>query len=364
MRTVDFDYELPDDLVAQHPIEPRDAARLLIDGGPGAPPRHANIADLPKELGAGDVVVVNSTRVLPARLRMRRASGGAVEVLVLHPIGPDGSWAALVRPSRKLRIGEIVAPDPEAVAGSAATELAVEIGEPIGDGQRAVRLLTDGSVLDALAAHGEMPLPPYIHERIDDPERYQTMFADRPSSAAAPTAGLHFTPAVRDAILASGARLVTVDLTVGLATFRPMSTELVADHPMHHESYVIDPAVWSQIQRADRVVAVGTTTVRAIESAGATGELAGSTDLFIRRPYEWRVTDVLMTNFHLPKSSLLVLVDAFVGDRWRDLYAEAIREQYRMLSFGDAMLLRRTAPEGQIRPTAPEGDDVVGEDPA
>ena len=340
MDLADFAYELPEAAIAQAPASPRDSARLLVDRGPKQPPRHATVADLPSLVGPGDVIVVNTTRVLPARLHLRKATGGAAEVLLLERTGP-GAWEALVRPGRRLPAGTVLA---------AGEDLAVEVGEAVGDdGRRAVRLVLgagDGppSLDDELAAlqrHGAVPLPPYITRPLADPERYQTVYADRPESVAAPTAGLHLTPAVLDACTAAGARIEPVELAVGLGTFRPIATDRVEDHHMHAERYRVPPATWDACRDATRVLAVGTTTVRALEAAAATGEPEGRTELFIRRPWRWRVVDALLTNFHMPRSSLLVLVDAFVGPRWRALYEEALAEGYRFLSFGDAMLLQR-----------------------
>jgi S-adenosylmethionine:tRNA ribosyltransferase-isomerase len=308
----------------------------LVDRGPNAPPRHATVADLPSLVGPGDVIVVNTTRVLPARLRLRKATGGAVEVLLLERTGP-GEWEALVRPGRRVPPGTVLEID---------HDLSVVVGAPVGDdGRRLVRLQvpTDGlgDELAALDRHGAVPLPPYITEPLADPERYQTVYADRPDSVAAPTAGLHLTPAVLDACRAAGARIEPVELAVGLGTFRPITTARVEDHRMHAERYRVPPSTWAACESATRVVAVGTTTVRALEAAALTGELSGRTGLFIRRPWPWRVVDALLTNFHMPRSSLLVLIDAFVGPRWRQLYEEALAEGYRLLSFGDAMLLSR-----------------------
>jgi S-adenosylmethionine:tRNA ribosyltransferase-isomerase len=342
MDLADFAYELPEAAIAQAPVSPRDRARLLVDRGAKQPPRHAAVADLPSLVGPGDVIVVNTTRVLPARLHLRKETGGAAEVLLLERTGP-GAWEALVRPGRRLPPGTVLSADGPGAG------LIVEVGEPIGDdGRRAVRLaLGDGpppSLDDELAAlgrHGAVPLPPYITRPLDDPERYQTVYADRPESVAAPTAGLHLTPAVLDACRAAGARIEPVELAVGLGTFRPIATDRVEDHQMHAERYRVSPATWDACRDATRVLAVGTTTVRALEAAAATGEPEGRTDLFIRRPWPWRVVDALLTNFHMPRSSLLVLVDALVGPRWRALYDEALAEGYRFLSFGDAMLLER-----------------------
>jgi S-adenosylmethionine:tRNA ribosyltransferase-isomerase len=346
MDVADFDYELPEGAIAQSPIEPRDRARLLVDRGPGEAPEHSTVADLPAFLRTGDVVVVNRTRVLPARLRLHKPTGGAVEVLLLERL-PSGEWEALVRPSRKVVTGT------ELPAGA---DLSVRFGGPgPGEGTRLVELRTGGAVdesavheLAALDRHGVVPLPPYITRPLADPERYQTVFADRPGSVAAPTAGLHLTPAVLDGCRACGARIEMVDLTVGMGTFRPISAAKVEDHHMHAERYRVSAETRAACESAwaagGRVVAVGTTTVRALESAALSGQLEGRTELFIRRPWRWRAVDVLLTNFHLPRSSLLVLVDAFVGPRWRDLYGEALAAGYRFLSFGDAMLLDRSRP--------------------
>lgn len=328
MHIDEFAYALPDELVAQHPAEPRSSSRLLVDlDGTVA---HHRTADLPRFVRAGDVLVVNDTRVLPGRLRFRRPTGGAAEILLLEE-RRAGTWDALVRPSRRLAPGTRVA---------FGDDLVVEMGEDLGDGRRIVRVET-ADLLAALEAHGEMPLPPYITERLVDPSRYQTVYANRPASAAAPTAGLHLTPEVLEACVAAGARIANVELVVGLDTFRPIVVDDIADHHMHSERYRVPGETWAMVQQATRVIAVGTTSVRALESVAAGGDLAGRTDLFIRRPYPFAVVDVLLTNFHLSRSSLLVLVDAFVGPRWRELYETAIEAKYRMLSFGDAMLVAR-----------------------
>lgn len=328
MHIDEFAYALPDELVAQHPAEPRSSSRLLVDlDGTVA---HHHTADLSRFVRAGDVLVVNDTRVLPGRLRFSRPTGGTAEILLLEE-RRAGTWEALVRPSRRLAAGTRVA---------FGDDLVVEMGEDLGDGRRIVRVET-ADLLAALDAYGEMPLPPYITERLVDPSRYQTVYADRPASAAAPTAGLHLTPAVLEACVAAGARIANVELVVGLDTFRPIVVDDIADHRMHSERYRVPAETWAMVQQATRVIAVGTTSVRALESVAAGGDLAGRTDLFIRRPYPFAVVDVLLTNFHLSRSSLLVLVDAFIGPRWRELYATAIEARYRMLSFGDAMLVAR-----------------------
>ena len=331
MRTEDFAYDLPEDAIAQTPVEPRDAARLLVDRGPDEAPEDHTVADLPSLVRPGDLLVVNDTRVIPARLRLAKSTGGAVEVLLAERTG-DREWTALVRPSRRVPPGTVLERDGDEV---------LLVGDTVGDGERSVRLLGDEEPLALVHRLGTLPLPPYITTALDDPERYQTVFARRPGSAAAPTAGLHLTPNVLDRCVAAGATVAEVDLEVGLGTFAPIRAERVEDHTVHTERYVIPETTVHAIERAERVIAVGTTVVRALESWSATGAPAGTTDLFIRRGHEFAKVDVLLTNFHVPRSSLLVLVDAFVGDRWRDLYATALDRGYRFLSFGDAMLLER-----------------------
>ena len=353
METSAFDYDLPPERIAQVPIEPRDSARLLVDGGPGAAPSHRHIRDLPSLVRPGDVVVVNDTRVLAARLAMRRDTGGAAEVLLLEQRGPapDDGWLALVRPSRKLAPGSCLVP----AADAAAAAVVVEVLDDLGEGRRVVRLVpgpgtsstpwTRDAELAAVAAVGQMPLPPYITTPLADADRYQTVYADEVGSAAAPTAGLHLTHDVLAAVEAAGATVARVELRVGLDTFRPITSDLVEDHVMHTEAYRVPAPTWQLVADArpggGRVVVVGTTALRALELAAGRGRLEGRTDLFIRGEHDFAVTDLLLTNFHLPRSSLLVLIDAFVGPRWRRLYADALAADYRFLSFGDAMLLQR-----------------------
>lgn len=335
MRLSDFDYHLPEDRIAQSPIEPRDAARLLVDRGRERPD-HRRVHELPEILRPGDLLVVNETKVIPARLSLRRATGGAAEVLLLEPLdGAREVWEALVRPAKRLKLGEVLRSD--------GGDDVVEIGErtPAGDTFR-VRLLGSVDSLDLLGEHGEMPLPPYITERLADPERYQTVYAREPGSAAAPTAGLHFTSELLSRITDRGIGVAKVELVVGLDTFRPIMEDDPLDHRMHTERYRVPADTMQRCREAQRVIAVGTTSVRALESAAATGDLEGRTDIFIHRGFEWQVVDLMMTNFHLPKTTLLMMIDAFVGDRWRRLYDDALAADYRFLSFGDAMLLDRT----------------------
>ncbi len=326
------DYVLAPDAIAQHPVEPRDAARMLVSLDATSPPQHSHVRDLPDLVGPGDVVVVNTSRVLPARLRLRKRSGGEVEVFLLEaePDAADGTWVALVRPGRRVAPGTVL-------VGPDGRDDIVEVGDRLDDGRRLVRLL----IADAPATFGEIPLPPYIHEPLTDPERYQTVYADRPASVAAPTAGLHLTTEVLDRCRRRGAQVAGVDLAVGLGTFRPVQADQVEGHVMHVERYQVDAPTMEACRSARRVVAVGTTTVRALESAAATGSLEGRSSLFISGDYPFEVVDVLFTNFHQPRSTLLILLEAFCGPRWRDLYGRAQRSGYRFLSFGDAMIVAR-----------------------
>jgi S-adenosylmethionine:tRNA ribosyltransferase-isomerase len=343
-----YDYGLPEAAIAQQPVEPRSAARLLLSGrvSTSGSTEHATVADLPAILRAGDVVVVNDTRVLAARLDLVKVTGGEAEVLLLEPIDRAGStWEALVRPGRRLPPGTLL----HEPAGIATGEPVVEVGRPVGgedDSRRSVRLI-DPTVVER---SGLMPLPPYIHHRLDDPERYQTVYSaerdpgDR--STAAPTAGLHFTPELLQACRDAGAEVVTLDLAIGLDTFRPITASTPAEHVIHTERYRVPAATVDACAEATRVVAVGTTVVRALESVASTGRLSGRTDLFIYGDHPFGVVDVLVTNFHLPRSSLLLMVEAFCGPEWRQLYAEALAEGYRFLSFGDAMVVGRAGPKG------------------
>lgn len=335
MRLADFDYELPAECIAQEPVEPRDAARLLVDRGTAAPAdRH--VRDLVELLGDGDLLVVNDTKVIPARLRLHRSSGGAAEVVLLEPVGGERRrWECLLRPARKLRVGEELWHGREAVVRV--------VGRGAAGDTALVELLGDDEPLALLARIGEMPLPPYITARAAPDERYQTVYARQPASAAAPTAGLHFTPHLLAALEAAGVETARVELVVGLDTFKPVSEDDPRQHPMHSERYHVPASTLAACRAARRVVAVGTTSVRALESAATSGEREGRTTLFIHRPYEWSTVDVMMTNFHLPRTTLLMMIDAFVGPRWRSLYDHALTSGYRFLSFGDAMLLDRRA---------------------
>ncbi|MEE1563341.1 MAG: tRNA preQ1(34) S-adenosylmethionine ribosyltransferase-isomerase QueA [Acidimicrobiales bacterium] len=337
MRPADFAYDLPEASIAQVPLDDRPSARLLVDIGDGI--HHQTVYDLPALVGPGDVIVINDTRVLPARLHLTRATGGAVEVLLVERLAgttTSETWEALVRPSRRITPGTVLQPE---------SGLEVTVGEDLGEGRRLVRLDALDGVPAALDRYGEMPLPPYLSTVLDDPDRYQTVYANRPASAAAPTAGLHLTDGILDACRAAGAGIERLELVVGLDTFRPIAVDDLDDHRMHGEAYDVPDATLDACRNAERVIAVGTTTVRALESA-ARGDIAGRTELFIRRPFEFAIVDLLLTNFHLPGSTLLVMLDAFVGPGWRDLYATALAEGYRFLSFGDAMLVAPGNSEG------------------
>jgi S-adenosylmethionine:tRNA ribosyltransferase-isomerase len=313
VRTSELDYQLPRELIAQHPVERRDRSRLLVHDRAGGETRHRRFDELPDELARGTLVVVNDTRVFPARLRLERPGGGEAEVLLLERVGLNGAWEGLARPSRRLRAGQRLGP--------------VELLEPLGGGRWLLRLEGEPA--------GEAPLPPYIREPLADPERYQTVYAEREGSAAAPTAGLHFTPE-----LLARLDVERVTLHVGLDTFRPIAADDLEEHALHSERYHVEPSAWERIQAAERVLAVGTTTVRVLETLARGAPLRGRTDLFVKPGFEFRRVDALLTNFHLPRSTLLALVMAFAGaEETRALYRLAIQERYRFYSFGDAMLL-------------------------
>ncbi|MFM8644370.1 MAG: tRNA preQ1(34) S-adenosylmethionine ribosyltransferase-isomerase QueA [Actinomycetota bacterium] len=333
MRLSDIDYQLPQRLIAQVPVEPRDSARLLVDQGSAAP-RDAVVRDLPQYLRDGDVLVVNDTKVVPARLHLARASGGAVEVLLLESLDDaHRTWEALLRPGRKMKPGEhLYAADGAPVV--------VVLGRGVqGDTFRIEFSHVDpNSLIDRL---GEMPLPPYITQRLSDQSRYQTVYARDAKSSAAPTAGLHFTPELLKQIREMGIPRMSVELVVGLDTFAPVTTDDPRDHVIHTESYHVPAETLAAVEAARRVVAVGTTATRALESVGATGKTSGRTELFITPGFSFQHVDVLLTNFHMPRTTLLLLISAFVGERWRQLYEHAVRGESRFLSFGDAMLLDR-----------------------
>ncbi len=335
MLLEDFQYDLPPSAIAQHPVEPRDSSRLF-DASTGTDHR---FIDLPDLLNPGDLVVVNTTRVRRARLVGRRnPTGGRVELLVLGAL-PDGSWEALVKPARKMSIGaKLVFEGLECVVESDPEE-----------GRVIVRFDADDDIESRFEAAGEVPLPPYITASLDRPERYQTIFAERVGSAAAPTAGLHFTDAVMAGLADREIPVAAVELEVGIGTFRPITSRDVRHHTMHAERYVVSEtaaeAIAAARSRGGNVVAVGTTVVRTLESVAAgSGHVQpgwGETDLYLVPGAPFNVVDRLVTNFHMPGSSLLVLLAAFMGPGWSDVYTTALECGYRFLSFGDAMLCDR-----------------------
>jgi len=369
LTLADLDYTLPQELIAQHPVEPRDASRLLVHHRVDGSYEDREFRDLPHLLRTGDMLVRNDTRVFPARAFFRRATGGRIEVLFLRPAGVAGSaatWEVLLR--GRPRAGETLASE----ALGDAWPLVCE--RPMGDGRWLVTSAASHPVFTLLDEAGITPLPPYIHEHLDDPERYQTTYARASGSAAAPTAGLHFTPALDAALADAGVTIETVTLHVGLGTFKPLQEGTLAQNHLHSEAYEVDTATWARLRaaraRGRRVVAVGTTSMRTLEhlartapgltpadgtggdvAAGGTGGeeatpsgaaspvLRGDTSLFITPGFEFGAVDALITNFHLPRTSLLTLVMAFCGvERTRRLYEHAMRERYRFYSFGDAML--------------------------
>ena len=340
MKTSDFLYELPEALIAQTPVEPRDHSRLMVIDREKGTLAHRRFYDIQSELRPGDVLVVNDTRVIPARLLGHLPGGGACEILLLKQIGPK-RWETLVRPGKKLRAGR------EVVFGDGM--LRANIVSDTDAGGRVVDFACAGTMEAALDALGEMPLPPYIHERLEDKERYQTVYAREQGSAAAPTAGLHFTPELLQKIRAMGVLVVPVLLHVGLGTFRPVKAENVEDHVMHSEFYRVTREAADAINQAraqgGRVIATGTTSVRTLESVadenGLLREASGWTNIFITPGYRFKCVDALITNFHLPGSTLLMLISAFMGkEHALAAYETAVKEQYRFFSFGDAMFIR------------------------
>ena len=345
MRTADFDYDLPPELIAQQPAEPRDRARLMVLRRDRRTWEHRSVLDLPDLLAKGDLLVLNNTRVIPARMFGRKeGSGGRVETLFLEE-RPDGTWEALVGSRRRPR------PGARLVLGSA--RVTAVLLEDLGDGRARLRVEGAAPLRRVLEEEGRTPLPPYIRRddaalEAADRARYQTVFAREPGAVAAPTAGLHFTPRLLERLSARGIARTELTLHVGIGTFRPVTAERVEDHRMEAERFTIPEAAVAAIRTAraagGRVVAVGSTTVRTLEGAAARadgfGPCAGRSDLFIRPPFSFRVVDAMMTNFHLPRSTLLMMVSAFAGREFiLQAYAEAVRQRYRFFSYGDGMLI-------------------------
>lgn len=345
LRTADLDYELPPDLIAQTPLEVRDESRLMMLPRLGGDPLHRRLIDLPDLLRPGDLLVANNSRVLPARLHaIKQDTGGRVEVLLLRKL-PDGAWAALAKPSRRLHTGTTLRIPPNDGVDPEGEAIVESVGR---EGEISLRL--GKAVEEFLDRFGEMPLPPYIQTRLADPERYQTVYSASVGSAAAPTAGLHLTPRLLGRLAESGIGWAEVTLHVGLDTFRPMTSEFVADHPIHQEWCEVSDETATLIAETrrcgGRIVAVGTTSARTLETLGQRFDetdphgWSGPTSIFITPGYDWRLVDGLLTNFHLPRSTLLAMVSALVGwDRLRSAYDAAIAARYRFYSFGDAMLI-------------------------
>ena len=342
MNTADFDFDLPEELIAQTPLEKRDASRLLVvdkETGAFSDQHFDQIID---QLQPGDALVMNNTRVLPARLYgIKPETGGHVELLLLKNTQGD-DWEVLAKPAKRLRVG--------AQISFGDGRLTATVVDELDHGGRIVRFDYEGIFLEVLESLGEMPLPPYIHEKLSDRERYQTVYAKENGSAAAPTAGLHFTEELLEQIAAKGVKLVYLTLHVGLGTFRPVSVDSLDDHEMHSEFYSLSEEA-AQILRqvkakGGRVIAVGTTSIRTLETIGSKfqGQIqadSGWTNIFIKPGYDWKVVDAFSTNFHLPKSTLVMLVSAFAGRSLTlEAYEHAIAERYRFFSFGDAMFIK------------------------
>lgn len=329
MRLSDFDYELPAELIAQEPPAERDAARMLVLDRAAQRFEDRQFRELPTFLKAGDCVVLNDSRVLPSRLFADKPAGKS-EILLLEPVSDDArEWHALVRPGKKIRVGDTIRFD---------DRFSAEIVGHGERGERTVRFLGDEDVYAAIERLGHMPLPPYIkrEDRAADRERYQTVFARERGSVAAPTAGLHFTGEILDRIRGAGAHIAHVTLHVGLGTFQPIEREDFGNHQLHFERYSIPAEAWREIEAAQRVIAVGTTSVRAIES----GRMSGATNLFIYPGYQFKRVGAMLTNFHLPRTSLLLLVCAFAGTEFAlAAYRHAVRQRYRFFSYGDCMLI-------------------------
>ena len=341
MNTADFDFHLPEELIAQTPLEKRDASKLLIVNRKTGEFQDRHFHSIIDMLEAGDALVMNDTRVLPARLYgQKEETGGHVELLLLKNTSGD-EWEVLAKPAKRLKVGTRVS------FGDG--RLSAVVTEELTHGGRIVRFDYQGIFLEVLESLGEMPLPPYIHEKLDDRERYQTVYAKESGSAAAPTAGLHFTKELLAEIQAKGVHLVYLTLHVGLGTFRPVSVDNLDEHEMHSEFYQLSEEAAATLrsvkENGGRVIAVGTTSIRTLETIGSKfeGQIqadSGWTNIFIKPGYEWKVVDAFSTNFHLPKSTLVMLVSAFAGrELVLDAYHHAIQEHYRFFSFGDAMFI-------------------------
>lgn len=340
MKVEDFDFFLPEELIAQYPLKERDSSRLLVLAKETGTIDHKYFTDLPKFLKAGDVLVINNTRVIPARLfGVKDQTGAKIEVVLLNPTGEKDCWETLVKPGKKLKPGAKIVFGEGLLIG--------EVLENTVSGERIIKFTYQGIFNEILDQLGQMPLPPYIHATLEDKERYQTVYSKYQGSAAAPTAGLHFTPRLLRELTEQGVEIIDILLHVGLGTFRPVKVENITEHQMHPEFYEISPQAAQRLNKAisegRRIIAVGTTSTRTLESAFQDGEIKagqGWTDIFIYPGYDYKVIDGLITNFHLPKSTLIMLVSALAGkEKILKAYHEAIEEKYRFFSFGDAMLI-------------------------
>ena len=341
MNVSDFDYELPKELIAQTPLKVRDSSRLLVLDKNNGKIEHNHFNEILKYFNSGDVLVLNDTKVIPARLiGVKEETGAVIELLLLKDLGED-KWECLSKPAKRLKIGTIVS------FGNG--DLKAEVIEKFDEGLTHVKLIYDGILMEILDSLGSMPLPPYIHQKLEENNRYQTVYAKNIGSAAAPTAGLHFTPELLKDIKDIGVEVVYVTLHVGLGTFRPVEVDNILDHHMHSEFYVMDDETAKILNKAKdegrRIIAVGTTSTRTLETIASNNEgrfvaTSGNTDIFIYPGYEFKAIDCLITNFHLPKSTLVMLVSALAGkDNILNAYKEAVNEKYRFFSFGDAMFI-------------------------
>ena len=333
-----YDYHLPEELIAQTPLTKRDESRLLVFDRKTKDTYHRTFKDIKSFLRKGDVLVINNTRVLPARIQAKKDTGASIEILLLKRYNMT-DWEVVMKPAKRVKIGQIL---------TISSELKCELIDVLEDGNRVIRFIFEGVFEDILSRVGEMPLPHYIHEKLKDKERYQTVYNKVDGSAAAPTAGLHFTKELLQEIQDMGVEILEVTLDVGLGTFRPCKEDDITKHKMHTEHYRISEEVAQKINKAKienrRVIAVGTTSVRTLESAAAKGMPLvaddDDTSIFIYPPYKFKVVDALITNFHLPKSTLIMLVSAFAGyENTMDLYETAVENQYRFFSFGDCMFI-------------------------
>ena len=333
-----YDYHLPEELIAQIPLTKRDESRLLVFDRKTKDTYHRTFKDIKSFLRKGDVLVINNTRVLPARIQAKKDTGATIEILLLKRYNMT-DWEVVMKPAKRVKVGQIL---------SISSELKCELIKVLEDGNRVVRFIFEGVFEDILSRVGEMPLPHYIHEKLKDKERYQTVYNKVDGSAAAPTAGLHFTKELMKEIQDMGVEILEVTLDVGLGTFRPCKEDDITKHKMHTEHYRISEEVANRINKAKienrRVIAVGTTSVRTLESVATKGMPLTADDddtsIFIYPPYKFKVVDALITNFHLPKSTLIMLISAFAGyENTMDLYETAVENQYRFFSFGDAMFI-------------------------